>query len=676
MVIDLLALAAVAAAQDTQSTDSSNSEPEIVVTGERVNRSLKETASSVDVTTARELEAMPVDRVDQLLELIPNVQVGNGSQGPAIRGQDSTGVLNNLAAFLGGARPRATLEVDGRAAGFQEFVFGTANLWDVRQVEVFRSPLTVTHGRNSIGGGIVVRTNDPSFFWEQSARVIAGNFSTRQASAATSGPIAEDVLAFRLTGDFRNARTTVDLADVHRGADPNDDDYYALRLKVLAEPRGADGLKVVTAITKTYSQRPQSTPIAPPFHEREWPFGGYGIFGVHVTSGTIHATQQLDSAQIEAIASIGRTRTRRYAAPGFGEARAKLTDISGEVFGHWNPAQRVTVRGGIHALYNKFNQRIDLLNFMGSVGDFDDRQHSFGVFAETEVAITDRLSASAGGRYQKDRQERTGGLVGLVTAPIVFEERFSAFLPKMTVSYAVTEQLKTGLLVQKAYNPGGATLDFDTGGLDTFDAERLWDYEFFVKGDLPGGVISVGANLFYNDIRNGQRGVLVPFITPDGSKEFLFKFNNVPKASTYGAEVELRWRPSPFLSVAGGVGLLKTRIKSGVTSDGDLIGGQFERSPHFTGSAQVDWNATRRLRLSAQLRHHSSYFSNDFETPELRVGPATTVDARVAWSAGRFTLFGYARNVFDSFNTNYWYDPESIEADDPRTVGFGLEARF
>jgi outer membrane receptor protein involved in Fe transport len=646
----------------------------IIVTGERAKRAVKDTPSSVRVVTTRELQAMPADRLEQVLAGIPNVQLGEGSEGPAIRGQNSTGVLNSLPAFLGGARPRATLEVDGRAVGFQEFVFGNAPLWDVQQIEVFRSPLTVTHGRNSIGGGIVMTTHDPTANWEGAARVILGDFSTREASALISGPVVANELAFRVAGDIRHARTTVRLAELMRGANPNDDKYSLLRFKLLGEPTALPGLKVVGTITHSYSQAPQNMPILRPFEHREFPFGGYGIFGVHVNAGTLHATQQLRNGQFEAIASLGDTHTRRYAEPGLGEAHADLTDLSGEMFGDWKPADAVTLRGGFHGLNSQFRQHIDLTNFMGSIGNFRDHQKSLGGFGEVEVAVTKRLSVSAGARYQDDRQLRRGGLVGVVTAPIEFDARFSAILPKAAASYALTPRLKAGVLVQRAYNPGGATLDFDTGGLDAFEAEHLWDYEAFVKGGLPGGKVWIQANLFYNDISDAQRGVAVPITRPDGRRDFLFKFNNVPKASTHGAELELNWSASRALTLSGGIGLLRTMMASNRNNDGDLIGAQFARSPRLTASAAADWLATQRLRLSAQARYHSSYFSDDFDSPQGRVGRAMIVDARASYTMRNLTLFAYARNVFDSFHVNFWLDRDVAEADDPRMIGFGIEA--
>src|SRR5436190_6206041 len=125
------------AGQVPQGQWASEEADEIIVTGERISRSLRETPSSVHVTDQRGIEAQSADRVDQLLALIPNVQLGNGSEGPAIRGQDTTGALQALPAFLGGNRPRTTVIVDGRPTGYNEFVFGAQPAWDLERVEVF-----------------------------------------------------------------------------------------------------------------------------------------------------------------------------------------------------------------------------------------------------------------------------------------------------------------------------------------------------------------------------------------------------------------------------------------------------------------------------------------------------------------------------------------------------------
>src|SRR5687767_13669001 len=177
-----------AEAQDPQPAE------EIVVTGERVTRSVRETPSSVAVIGAKEIEqAAGADRIDQILDLIPNVQVSSGGEGPTIRGQDTTGASRDLPAFLGGTRPRTTIIVDGRPVGYQEFIFGAAPLWDVERIEVFRSPQTTTQGQNSIAGAIFVNTKAPSDAPEFRARAIAGSAAARQLSGVVSGPLNEDI---------------------------------------------------------------------------------------------------------------------------------------------------------------------------------------------------------------------------------------------------------------------------------------------------------------------------------------------------------------------------------------------------------------------------------------------------------------------------------------------------
>src|SRR5215210_7382988 len=218
--------------------------PEIIVTGERTPRSLRETASSVAVTTAGQIDALSgADRIEQVLEQVPNVVLGGGG-GPAIRGQDTNGVLRGLPGFLGGARPRTTLQIDGRVVTREELSFGAAGIWDVERIEVFRTPQTTTQGLNSIAGAIFIYSKDPTYDWEGRARVLAGNYQTRQASIALSGPLVGDQLAFRATGDIRRGLASSKIVDVTRGANPNNDDYSLLRFKLLGEPRFWRGSRV------------------------------------------------------------------------------------------------------------------------------------------------------------------------------------------------------------------------------------------------------------------------------------------------------------------------------------------------------------------------------------------------------------------------------------------------
>ncbi len=329
-------LAALAAAVQQADPGDAETAEEIVVTGERVPRSLRETPSSVAVVDEAAMEANGANRVDQVLALIPNVQLGNGSQGPAIRGMDTTGPLYALPAFLGGNRPRMTLVVDGRPVSYNEFVFGTFPVWDAERIEVFRSPQTTTQGQNSIAGAIFVNTNEPALSPEYGARAIVGSLKMRQVSALMSGPLAGDTLAFRVAGDFRYARTSSKIEDVIRGGDPSHDVYGLLRAKLLFKPSART--RMVLTYVHSQSQMPQTIGVDAPFEERRDDSVDYGVFRINVDSLTAAVRHEAsDELTASFILSAGDSSARRLAIPDFGETRNEGRDWSGEAALNWSP---------------------------------------------------------------------------------------------------------------------------------------------------------------------------------------------------------------------------------------------------------------------------------------------------------------------------------------------------
>lgn len=677
-VVTLIALAAAGAPVDPSEKEQSAAGPgEIVVTGERTSRSLRETPSSVEVFTADMLGNEPgADRLDQILEQVPNVQLGHGGQGPTIRGQDTTGVLQDLPAFLGGTKPRVTLQVDGRAVGYQEFTFGVAPLWDVQQIEVFRSPQTTTQGRNSIAGAIFVHTKDPTYDWEASGRLLAGSIKTRQFSAVASGPLVEQQLAFRLSADFRRSGTTVEFAKRLLDADPNEDRFGLIRFKLLAEPKALPGVRLEASYAHTQSRTPSTETVHAPFRDRRNP-GTSPVFDTNVDALTGLVEFALnDTLTTATTMSHGKSRSQRFATPGLGEAVTHIRDWSTEPIIRWQPDGPIRLLGGVHHLRTKLDQLINLTAVIGN-GEFHDRQRSTGLFGEASFKPIPRLSITAGIRYQTDRQDRRGQLgdTGFVL-PIDFDESSHAWLPKISVAYDLTNDITAGLLVQRAYNPGGVALNFDTGEQEVFDVERLWSYELFARAAFANGRVRLSTNLFYNDFRDAQRSRTRAFTVPGGATAFWAEIDNVPKAETYGLEASLDWQVGERLRVRSGIGLLGTKIVDAGSSGIAVDGNDFQRAPKFTGSTSIDWRPLDRLRLTGSLRHNSPYYSDDANSPSRRIGKATKIDARASYEVSGITLFGYARNLLDNFYMTYLFSRTVGIAVDPREVGIGIEAKF
>ncbi len=667
-------LAAVA----VQPVPTEEAEPEdVIVTGERVPRTLRETASSVDVSESDRIEALSgADRIEQVLEMVPNVQLGSGGEGPTIRGQDTTGVLRDLPAFLGGNRPRTTLQVDGRAVTFNEFVFGIAPLWDIERVEVFRTPQTTTQGRNSIAGAIFIHSKDPTYEWEGRARMLAGNYGVRQASAMVSGPLDAGSLAFRASADLRRGRGSSHTIDFIRDASPNQERYGLLRFKLLAEPGFWAGSRVEIASVHSEALSPPEI-VRPPYKKRRDPIDRVGVFGTNIDSITAVADYPLaPELKGSTTLAFGNSYVRRFSFPGLGETRTRGQDFSVETLLDWNPQGSARVIGGLSWLRSRLDQHIDL-SLGAGIGDFDDEQTSVGLFGEASFEPIPRTVVTAGLRYQQDRQQRAGALgkPGQSVA-LDFDRSFSAWLPKLSIAHDFSGTLRAGVLVQRAYNPGGTTLRFDTGMPEEFAAETLWNYELFLRAS-PSPTLRLSGNLFYTDIRNSQRARSVTFQPPNSPPIFFASITNAPRARTYGLELTADWKPTPTFSARAAVGLLDTRITRAEAPDDPADGKDFQRAPPLTASASLDWRPVERLQLSMQVRHNAGYFSDDFETAATKTGSATIADVRGSFSAGHWTLFGYVRNLFDRFELRFRSSgSDAAIAIDPREFGVGLERRF
>ena len=650
---------------------------EIVVTGERISRSERETASSVEVFGEKDIErAAGADRIEQILELTPNVQISSGGEAPTIRGQDATGPTRDLPAFLGGTRPRTTLVVGVLSVGFSEFIFGSAPLWDLDRIEVFRSPQTTTQGQNSIAGAIFIHTKDPSFTPEARARAIVGDFRTRQFSVVGSAPISDE-LAVRIAGDLRYSRPASRMADRAEGADPNHDVYGLLRFKLLAKPSALPGSRIEIAYAHSASQMPQIEGLRPPFKKRRDPVATYGTFRTNIDSLTASMAVDLATALTSStVLSFGDSDIQRFAPEGLGETTIKGNDWSGETLLRWAPDGPLAATFGASYRRANLQQRIDLSQLSG-VGRFTDVQTAFALFGEANWSLTPKLHLTAGLRYQRDSQTRSGALA-TDDAPIGldYDRSFHAWLPKLSLAYDVTADVRVGALVQRAYNPGGTTLRFDTGAPDLFEAESLWDYEMFARGSFADGRVTVTANAFYYAMRNAQRGQPIIIFAPTGSAVTFADLFNVPKARSNGAELSVTWHPSANFSAGLGLGLLRTRITSAEAPYAQFEGKHFQRSPDFSASASLNWEPAPHLTLSAQARHNSGYFSDDLNQPDRKVSGWTKFDAQAAYDFARFRVHGYVRNLFDKFYPTYLFSSTFATAGDPREVGIGLEVGF
>jgi outer membrane receptor protein involved in Fe transport len=653
---------------------------EVVVLGERTPRVLQQTASSVVVVSADDLEAhQALASVDDVLADLPNLQVGSGGEGVAIRGQDSTGALRDLSASLGGTRPRVTMQVDGRPLSYFEYVFGTTSVWDLSQIEVFRSPQTTTQGRNSIAGAIFVETQSPQYDWQARARVQGGNWGARRASLAVTGPLLDGQLAFRASADYQRKRSSSDMLDGVVDADLDQEEASVARLKLLAEPAALPGLRLEGIYVHGRSEAPQFEAIQAPFTTRVFSRldRTNGVYRIDTDSLTLRS-QWSFSPQLDWRTTIsgGEVFSRRFGLPGLGLLRLRAHDLSLDSTLVWQGPGALSVTGGVYALQSRQRQSLDITGLTLGIGEFRDRQYSVGVFGEARWRPAEDWTMTLGLRYQRDRQDRSGQLARPAgPIPLEFDRTFDAWLPKLTISHDLAPGVTAGLLVQRAFNPGGTTFSLVTCLPDDFDEESLWNYEAFWRAELGEGRARLSLNVFQSRIRDAQRGQLAT-VVPCGLSPSRTLIGNAPSARTKGAELQLDWRATTRLDLGLGLGMLGTRVLRTELPTDPTLNREFQRSPAFTGSARLVYRPTAMWRLSANVRTNSEYFSDDANTAALRIPGATFVDADVSRIFGPVTVSAYARNLLDRYALTYLFSSTAGTARDPREYGLSVEVRL
>lgn len=221
------ALLASAAVSTTAIADENTDIEKIVIKGQKIDRSLQETPTSVAVLTASDLETNNISSVSEIFAMMPNVS-GDFSEGFNIRGVDAFSVSGGGNSFL------ATIYMDGAPLPFRMAKSGGLSMWDISQVEVFRGPQSTLQGRNSLAGAIVLRSQDPTYETNGKFKLTAGNHGQRGYAFAGGTSLINDVLAIRVS--YEDTAYDGDIENITRKEGSNFEDSETLRAKVLFEP--------------------------------------------------------------------------------------------------------------------------------------------------------------------------------------------------------------------------------------------------------------------------------------------------------------------------------------------------------------------------------------------------------------------------------------------------------
>tara|TARA_R110000782_G_C14819243_1_gene413920 strand:- start:22171 stop:24405 length:2235 start_codon:yes stop_codon:yes gene_type:complete len=717
---------ASSAASETEQTS------EIVVTARGRNEELQKAPAAITAFSAKQIDDARIKDVSDFIAKTPNISITKtqsvGTSFITVRG---------ISQVRNGESPVAVV-VDGvQQITSKQF---TADLFDVQQIEVLRGPQGALYGRNAIGGAIVITSKQPSNEFEFNGNVSAGNGGDYRAQASVSGPIVNDKLLFRIAGSFHDFGGLFQNVFLNRKVDFVKDRNIraALRANIsdtlTADLRGSYGVTRGSPFNFIY----QSANFLPGscFLDPANPFGGPAGDANRVTrrycannAGENKRTIKETSLRLENVADWGTiTNTTAYVeVDEFGKGDQFPYSASRNIFGTTDGGQTQyqTFKAWQNELRiaspteNRFSWMIGAYylrtdRFISTTTSRDDntgivslyrvprygaannptltfladdnRNTAYAFFGALSFDVTEALELSAAFRYDSDRRHQiisplanVGVPAGCTTAtmgPCSRKATFSKSQPKFTINYKASDDVT----LFADWGIGFRSGQFNQAGVaaliglpsDLAKAESASTTEAGIKTRLLDGKLLVNATGYYTKDKNPFNFV---FIGSVGAQILV----SIDKATLYGGEIEVNYRPMTGLDLFGSYGFTHSKITK-YAFNPTAVGNWAPYIPRDSATLGIQYrvpvNDGFNMFTRAEMEHHGKQHwdaentsaRNAYQLYNLRVG-FETADSR--WS-----IMGYSNNLT---NTNYnaeWAAGGFAFPAQLRTYGVELKARF
>lgn len=591
---------------------------EITVTARRVAENLQDTPIAVSAFSGDTLENRQVFSTDKLTQLVPNLQFGkdaplagnNASSQVFIRGIGQTDPTSTV-------DPGVGLYIDDVYIGTA--VGGTMSLRDIGSVQVLRGPQGTLFGRNTIGGAILLTTNDPGAELGGTAKLGGGSDDLINAFLALDVPFAGTLLS-RFTAGLRKQDGYVTRSD---GTDLGDTNTYTLTSKFvwsptdkvtgkfLADYTHADenGSALVFAAINDAATFPRvasadagcpgfngnfaTLPAVPEIPDdrcannlqKRGPFHNNGTAPLTSQLRNWGGSVNLSYAVTDAatLKSISAYRSIKWSGNRDAD-NTPLTilntiyDVDGS---QWSQELQLTlqtqaVTGVVGAYY--FKQKSDDIVTVelnppppGIQRDSDNNKvdnKSWALFTQWTYRFNDKLAFTAGGRYTDDDKGSYPDQFDFANPAVKqvpvqwYRDTFTSFTPSGSVVYHWTDRAMTYISYAEGFKGGGWNSHFNAvltpeqqAALQKFKQEEAQTVEAGFKLDLAGNTLRLNGAVFTSDYTDMQITYRGP--APTGVAPFL---TNAGKASIDGAELETTWAPTADLIFDASLGYLDATI--------------------------------------------------------------------------------------------------------------------
>ncbi|WP_316847470.1 TonB-dependent receptor [Pedobacter psychrodurus] len=679
---------------------------EVTVSAQKTEENVQNVPASVTTFSAAKINDYRLQNTRDLATLVPNLYSSNPGDGrnvTSIRGIGTTSYDPAVATYIDGVNQ----------FGLDTYI---SSLFDVERIEVLRGPQGTLYGRNAMGGVINIITKQPGNNTSGFAGIDIGNYGQQRYSLGIRTALIKDKLFFgaaglynKQNGFYTNTFNDTKFDKLH-GFLGN---YY---LKFLASSKFAITLNVKHNENRNNGTFPLTGSIdealANPFQLNQ--------------NSTTEMVDNLFNASLSANYSGNdfnftsqtayQSNYRYYKSPIDGDfSPADIVSIVNNYGKDWNkvrvytqefkfssPASHVSKLKWVAGLYGFYQKNpVKQGSYFGADGAVygaepfttavninDGKGAGFAAFGQLSYQITEKLTATAGLRYDYEHKRLLASGEYLIPTldPIVIQgdtlakANFYAISPKLSLAYAIADHNNVYATYSRGYRAGGITQlasDPTSKPLDTYKPEYSNNFEIGSKNTFFDQRLSANIAAFYVNITDAQIPVL---ILPDA----LTTTRNAGKLVSKGIELELSARPVKGLSIDYNFGYTDASYKALNVSKGgetvDLTGNKQIYTPETTSmfALQYSYEIDKRTKLNAIARGEWLFTGNQFYdlSNQIQQKGYSVYNAKLGFSAQKFDLFVWGRNLSNKTYIDYAYDFGAAHLGNPKTYGISLVGRF
>ena len=725
---------------------------EVYVTAQKksVAEALQDVPIAISAYSGRKIEAMFAVDLTDIGFTAPNVQLTPqgtvpGTANFSIRGWGTTGQS------IPSSDPAVGVVQDGVAFGT---IYGVVtDVFDIESLEVLRGPQGTLFGRNVSAGAVSVKTTRPNHDETNGKlQVGAGAYGLFEARALISGPISSNV-AGKLAVLWRDQDGIWDNTTI--GGEQGARESLVVRPAVSFKGENstftaiaefgdidADGMSgrnfmCLGVPALVLADCTGFEPHLDPYADNATRQTTVGENNIEWSALTLEGVWDLWNGSLTAVAGYrdmeqdvwgdidGAPNTIRFQfAPGTGFDQEQL---SLEVRWAGDVSDRMSLTTGVNFFdqeytYNERRLLIDALDLRAS----STIDHStFGVFAQLDYALTDKLTMTLGGRYSSEEKDAAIGVIGDPTGtgncrrfvgsnfgggdPIsesssaslsdckpAFNdsEDWSNFTPKVGLTWNISDAMMGYASYSRGFRSGGYNVRFSDTTLVTrpdnpgstpgpYNEEVVDALEIGLKTNIGDGRGRFNVAVFHNayeDMQlsaNNQSGVQSIFNAAEATMqgielEGVFALtDNLTLEASYGY-VDASYDEADFLKRTFGedtdVGSFLLQMVSERTW---FVAGTYDHSAGAAG--RLSWRASYSYADDAAADNFNFLLLDDYALIDASV---TFVSADEKWSVAL-----YGKNLSDEAYFNFGFDNTSIGSktmwlSPPRTWGVRATYEF